>query len=103
MSAAPRSDLAAAAASAARGSLEHFRHPGATAPDRAIPLPDPDRLIGRRQVQRWVQSGVLRPGPGGYWLDETELARRGAMRRGVLVVLLPVGVVALSARPRLLQ
>jgi hypothetical protein len=83
---------------------------GRRPPTRAIPFPDPDRLIGRRQVQRWVQSGVLRPGPGGYWLDETELARRGAMRRGVLVavvlvlvVLLLVGVVALSARPRLLQ
>jgi hypothetical protein len=55
--------IIAAASRAEREFVEHFRLAGATAPARSIPLPDTGRTMGRRQVERSVRAGVLRPGP----------------------------------------
>lgn|GEM_PF-1912930 len=89
--------IIAAASRAEREFVEHFRLAGATAPERSIPLPDTGRTTGRRQVERSVRAGVLRPGPGGYWIDEAALARRARTpRRRALLVLIVVAL-ALAA------
>ena len=92
--------IAAAVARAEREYVEHFRMAGATLPERSIPLPEFARPLVRRRADGWLESGVLRPGPGGYWLDEAAYVQHGAQRRTrvllvlaiVLLVLLAVGV-----------
>ena len=92
--------VAAAAARAEREFVEHFRAAGATAPERSVALPDSGPMGGRRQVERCVRAGVLRPGPGGYWFDEDALERRTAtlQRRALLVAaVVALALVALAA------
>lgn len=100
--------IAAHVARAEREFAEHFRRAGATAPDCSVPLPEVDRAIGRRQLERWMRDGVLRAGPGGYWLDEAAYeARQQHQTKGgvavlitLLFVLLVVGLGLLLASRR---
>ena len=86
--------VAAASAKAEREIIEHLRREHATSPERATELPDL-RGFERRRLERLLTAGVVREAPNGYWLDEPIYESYRGDRRGMVLVLLGIVVVAL--------
>ena len=88
----------AVVARARRELAEHFRLAGATSPSTPVPLPE-THGVGRRALNRWLRTGVVREAPGGgYWLDERAYHQSQQLqRRGVLIALAVVLFIFLVA------
>ena len=89
--------IAAVAARARRGIIDHLRLARALDASSAVAEPELPSFVAGRQLQRLERAGVVRRAPnGGVYLDEhAYVIWRDGRKRRVLVLLL-VGLVVLA-------
>ncbi|HTI05958.1 MAG TPA: hypothetical protein VL549_11605 [Gemmatimonadales bacterium] len=98
--------MVAIAAAARRRVLQAFREVGATAPARAQPVREFDRMA-QRQLRHLIANGLVREtNPGLYYLDEVALyawerrQRRIAAAIGVALIIIAGVMTFVASRSR---